>query len=86
MLDEFNLDGEEYSGLWSGDFGTLPELRSNLRAIYNRGPFQASVNWQRIGDVDGPASNGGDSPWRRGTTSICTRVTPSRSATRCRPA
>jgi iron complex outermembrane receptor protein len=60
MLDEFNLDGEEYSGLSSGDFGTLPELRSNLRVVYDRGPFQASLNWQRIGDVDERPGDGGD--------------------------
>lgn len=60
MLDEFNLDGEEYSGLSSGDFGTLPELRSNLRVVYDRGPFQASLNWQRIGEVDERPGDGGD--------------------------
>lgn len=60
ILDEFNLDGEEYSELSSGDFGTLPKLRSNLRVVYDRGPFQASLNWQRIGDVDERPGDGGD--------------------------
>ena len=60
MLDEFNLDGEEYSGLSSGDFGTLPELRTNMRLVYDIGAFQTSLNWQRIGAVDERPGDGGD--------------------------
>lgn len=60
ILEEYNLDGEEYSGLSSFDFGTLPELRANMRVVYDRGPFQASLNWQRIGDVDERPGDGGD--------------------------
>jgi len=60
LLDSYALDGEEYAGLTSGDFGTLPEIRSNLRLAYDKGPFQASLNWQRIGEVDERPGDGGD--------------------------
>ncbi len=60
FLEEYNLDGEEYSGLSSFDFGTLPEMRANMRIVYDRGPFQASLNWNRIGEVDERPGDGGD--------------------------
>ena len=48
----YALDSNEYAGQTSTDFGTLPKLRVNSRIVFDRGPFQASLNWQRIGAVD----------------------------------
>ncbi len=62
-MNSYNLDGNEYVSQTSTDFGTLPKLRTNLRLVYDRGPFQASANWQRWGEVDtrpGDAQDGND--------------------------
>jgi iron complex outermembrane recepter protein len=62
-MNSYALDGNEYVAQTSTDFGTLPKLRTNLRVVYDRGPFQASANWQRIGKVDtrpGDSQDGND--------------------------
>jgi iron complex outermembrane recepter protein len=51
-LHSYNFDGDEFAGLTSTDFGTLPKYRGNLRLVYERGPLQTSLNWQYIGSVD----------------------------------
>jgi iron complex outermembrane recepter protein len=59
----YDLDGADYVGQTSTDFGTLPNLKTNLRVVYDRGPAQVSLNWQRIGAVDtrpGDAQDGND--------------------------
>lgn len=59
----YDLDGADYAGQTSTDFGTLPKLKSNLRVVYDRGPAQVSINWSRVGSVDtrpGDASDGND--------------------------
>jgi iron complex outermembrane recepter protein len=59
-LNSFKFDGAEFASLTSGDFGTLPKERANLRLVYDRGPLQTSLNWQYIGHVDEGAP--GDDP------------------------
>ena len=50
-LHSYNFDGAEYASLTSGTFGTLPKNRGNLRAVYDNGNFQTSLNWNYIGNV-----------------------------------
>jgi outer membrane receptor protein involved in Fe transport len=59
-LHSYNFNGSEFAGLTSGDKGTLPKNRGNLRLVYERGAFQSSLNWQYIGHVD--EGNPGDPP------------------------
>ena len=51
-LHTYNFDGSEYASLSSSSFGTLPKNRGNLRAVYDNGNFQSSLNWQYLGNVD----------------------------------
>jgi outer membrane receptor protein involved in Fe transport len=51
-LHSYDFSGREFAGLTSGDKGTLPKNRGNLRLVYDRGGFQSSLNWQYIGHVD----------------------------------
>jgi outer membrane receptor protein involved in Fe transport len=59
-LDNWTFDGNDFSGQSSTDNGTLPHWRGNVRAVYDRGPFQASINWNYIGTVDERPGDGGD--------------------------
>jgi len=60
-VNSYEFNGSEFSGLLSGDFGNLPEFRSNARISYDIREFSVALNWQRInklieefseGDVD----------------------------------
>lgn len=60
FLNSWELGGVEYAGQTSSDNGTLPELRTNMRVVYDIGAFQASLNWQRVGEVEERPGDGGD--------------------------
>lgn len=59
-LADWTFDGNDFSGQTSTDNGTLPHWRGNVRAVYDRGPLQASINWNYIGTVDERPGDGGD--------------------------
>jgi outer membrane receptor protein involved in Fe transport len=55
----YQFDGTEFSGFASGDFGTLPHIRSNSRLTYSGSALTATLNWRYIG---GTLDTFGDSP------------------------
>jgi outer membrane receptor protein involved in Fe transport len=59
-LQSYKFDGDEFASLTSGDFGTLPTERANLRLVYDRGALQTALNWNYIGNVN--EGNPGDAP------------------------
>jgi iron complex outermembrane recepter protein len=61
-LQSYVFDGSEFASFTTGDFGTLPRNRSNLRLVYDRGPLQAAINWQYLGKVTegGPGTDPAD--------------------------
>ena len=61
FLDSYTFDGEEFANQTSSDFGTLPDLRANLRTSWDRGPLQMSVNLQYMSSLPERPGDGGDS-------------------------
>ena len=56
LLKKYSINGTRYDKLTTGDRGTLPKWRTNVRATYAVNDLTFAVNWQRVGsvlDVDG---------------------------------
>lgn len=59
-LTSFTFDGDEYVEQTSSNFGTLPKLRGNLRAVFDWHSFQTSINWNHLASVEERPGDGGD--------------------------
>jgi iron complex outermembrane recepter protein len=51
-LMDYKFNGDEFAGLASGDFGTLPHWKANTRLTYSDDALSLSLNWQYIGKVN----------------------------------
>jgi iron complex outermembrane recepter protein len=47
-IDKYRFNGQEFVKLLSGDFGNIPEFRSNFRLTFDIDDIGLSLNWQRI--------------------------------------
>ncbi|MGD8327230.1 MAG: TonB-dependent receptor [Sphingomonadales bacterium] len=50
--DKYELNGDNFAGLSTFDFGALPEWRYNTRLTYSFDKLSTTLNWRRVGSYE----------------------------------